>query len=82
MPALLARLPVTAAATLLHTCRMGRPDLGALGFVRGIAGIVHEFGQRNPVSPALFQLVEELSRASQPLSQVEPRLPPMLESAD
>ncbi len=77
MPALLVRLPASTGGALLHTLKIGRPDLGAIGFARGVAGIVHEFGKRNPVQHDLFSLARELVQASQPLESVEPRLPPM-----
>jgi glycosyltransferase involved in cell wall biosynthesis len=78
MPVVLARLPIAAASTLVHTFRLRRPDLGVIGLIRGVCGIVHEGKKRDPVQPDLFRLSRELARQPQPLSAVEPRLGQML----
>jgi len=79
MPALLTRMPISAAGTFLHTIKLRRPDLGALGLARGVVGIAHELGRRKPVSREIHSLSRRLSRQSLPFSQVEPLLPPVVE---
>ena len=76
-PALFARLPVTAAATFVHTVRLRRPDLGVWGLARGAAAIAHEWRQRRPVSTATHGLVRRLRRGPLPMGEVGPLLPPL-----
>lgn len=72
------RVMGTSAACLVFGARTGRFRRVLQGLAQGYAGIIHEFGQRAPVSQKIYKLSRWLKRSSPiPLSEFESDLPPM-----
>jgi glycosyltransferase involved in cell wall biosynthesis len=71
-------LILTSALCLKFGFKIGHPVLAAQGLLQGYRGILHEWHERAPVSPAIYRLTRKYKREGPlPLSAVEPLLPPI-----
>ena len=75
MPHLPLHLLGTGAKSALYIAKLGHPDQAVRGYVKGWLAVLHELGQREPVSNACYELSRELkARAVVPFAEIEARL--------
>ena len=81
MPALLARIPVAAAGTMLHAIKAGRPDIGLIGIARGFGSLWHERHERRPLPASVHEMFRRIRFSTPTLAELEPLLPPLQTAA-
>ena len=75
MPHVIPQIFGSGLRSALHVAKLGHPDHGARGLLKGWLAVLHELGAREPVSPACYKLSRELkARNFAPLSEIEGRL--------
>ena len=80
MPFLPVHLAGTIVSGLRRGWRVGRPWRMVQGLAMGYAEIFRRWKQRRPVDARVYRLYRELMwRGGAPLSEIEPRLPPLRE---
>ena len=83
MPHVIPQIFGSGLRSALHVAKLGHPDHGVRGLLKGWLAVLHELGAREPVSPTCYKLSRELkARGYAPLSEVEGRLKAINEKAE
>ena len=75
MPHVIPQILGSGAKSALHVARLGHPDHGARGLMKGWLAVLHELNSREPVSPACYKLSRALKAHNYlPLAEIESQL--------